>query len=183
VNRVLLISLVVIALSGADCKGVGGTTDAGGTGNPENGSTLLPGSKFDVEVGTGNMSFQPIGEDSTVMIVCGPQGGQHIWTSIRAAGIDPSHAQISLSIGYLTAPADGGSAVICGQSLNDVTLSAADGWQEFAGIICFIPHPAEVDGQTVVLTGTLTDSTGVTATATVRFKADGPGKSCALQHP
>jgi hypothetical protein len=137
--------------------------------------------KFTVEVGTGNLSFESITPNGTVEIVCGPQGGQHIWTSIRGQGnFDPSSVQIALNIRYANAPADGGSATICGQSLDSVTLSSNGAWQEFAGLRCFIPRPADVDGQRVILEGTMTDSTGASVSAQVPFTPTGPGRSCSL---
>ena len=97
------------------------------------------------EVGTGSDTFVSILEGATIAVVCGPQGGQHIWTAIRTQGLDTQAAHVSLRIRF-----DDGStptAVVCGQQLDGVTLFQRDGWSEVAGVICYVPDPEAVHGK------------------------------------
>jgi hypothetical protein len=40
-------------------------------------------------LGVGELGFEPLQDGDEVRAVYGPQGGQHIWLSARAVGIDP----------------------------------------------------------------------------------------------
>ena len=44
-----------------------------------------------VEVGTGEQAFEPIGDGATLHFIQGPQGGFHVLGSVRVRGIDPGN--------------------------------------------------------------------------------------------
>ncbi len=127
-----------------------------------------------VEAGTGAVAFAPIMSNSTLPIVCGPQGGQHIWTAVRAQHLGPDHVNVMVQI---TSSQTG--AEICTRSFNDVSLASVAGWGEFAGITCFITDSAAVQGLQLSLVGTVTDKDGhATTSAPISFDATGPTHPC-----
>lgn len=60
-------------LCGATCEGV----DAGGPVMPT------------IEIGTGELDFEPIQDGQDLEFILGPQGGYHFLASMRVTGIDP----------------------------------------------------------------------------------------------
>ncbi len=153
-------SLTVAAAAGlilVSCGGVGSTGPA-------------------VEVGTGEKAYEIISAGNPVGIVCGAQGGQHIWTAIRARNMDPSSVNIRITIRLASA-----AEPFCGFQLQGIQLGAStDGWFDFVGSRCFVYHPDQVVGQDLIMEGVVTDSAGHTATgASVPFRANGPPVDCA----
>jgi hypothetical protein len=108
-----------------------------------------------------------------VEIVCGPQGLQHIWTAVRARGLGNTKVSIRINMTY----ADQGG-MVCGQGIDSVTLPARGDFGEYAGIICFIPDPDIVRGQSVILRGDVMDMSGGTGTAQVEVVPFGPTMVC-----
>lgn len=127
------------------------------------------------EVGVGTRTFEALPADGAVVVVCGPQGGQHIWTSVRSQGVGPDHTALLVEI---TDPATGER--ICGQELSDLLLESQGDWDAFSGLACFIPDPAKVDGRTLRLHGRVTDAAGHTAEASRTVVPSGPGRNCRL---
>ena len=74
---------------------------SGGCGGAAGGDTPDPGT-LHVEIGLGisNSSFTSIADRATVGVAHGPQGGQHIWTSVRLEDDAFNSANIKLSSRY-----------------------------------------------------------------------------------
>jgi hypothetical protein len=159
-SRPVLAAFLVAALGACG----GGGAFAGDGGAPE------------VQVGTGEFQFQPLAQDARVDVVCGPQGGQHIWVSVRARGLDTSRVAIRASIRLA-----GTSQSFCSLNLQDVPLARIGEWWEFAGMACFVHDPDLVRDQAAVLEGGVEDRGGRQGTAQVRIVPTGPPGSCAVR--
>lgn len=123
------------------------------------------------EVGTGT-EFEPIAPGAQVRMVCGPQGGQHIWVSVRVRGMYPENAAFDSAITR-------GGVKLCETQLSELDFRAAgDGWYAFGGVACMIATPGEVDGSEVTLTGTVRDLDGLSQTASATFIARAPPANC-----
>ncbi len=51
-----------------------------------------------VELGTGEVGFEPLNDGSTVPLVSGLQGGRHIWGAVRVIGIDWTEIDMTFSV-------------------------------------------------------------------------------------
>jgi hypothetical protein len=71
----------IFALSGAGLAACGG---GGDDGDPQDGA-----SDATVELGTGTTAFEPLAEDSELVLVAGPQGGHHFIVHARMSGLLP----------------------------------------------------------------------------------------------
>lgn len=128
-------------------------------------------------MGTGQFEFVPVAAGAPIEIVCGPQGGQHIWVSVRARNLSPDPVSIRVSIRL----ADSGQ-LVCGQQIDDTSLfAAAGGWGEFTGIACFVPEPALVSGRPVLLQGRVADAAGRAGDHEVRAVPFGPSRDCTIR--
>ena len=67
-SRALAMGLLGLALAGC------------GGGDPAAGDLV-------VELGTGEVGFEPLADEQPVPLVAGPQGGHHVWLSLRAEGL------------------------------------------------------------------------------------------------
>ena len=75
--HIAAVSVVVCFLSGAGCDPVEGAVDAGAPSD-------MPLPAIWLEVGTGFDQFVPYAEPAIGELIAGPQGGFHVWTSLRA---------------------------------------------------------------------------------------------------
>jgi hypothetical protein len=111
--------------------------------NPDAG--VLP-----LEIGTGFASFDPVVDGETVVVIAGPQGGFHIWTSIRVADPQLDSVQVTLS-----AYVEGDPTNLAGRPSRLVVPLAPDpsapGKRTHAGMTNFITDPATVRGLRIVL--------------------------------
>lgn len=57
-----------------------------------------------VVLGTGWRTFEPRANDEHVLLVAGPQGAHHVWTSFRAYGFERDVLRMSLSLGWEDEP-------------------------------------------------------------------------------
>jgi hypothetical protein len=46
-----------------------------------------------IELGTGEIEFEPLSDGGEIEVVRGPQGGYHLLGSVRVAGIDPGNTE------------------------------------------------------------------------------------------
>ncbi len=47
----------------------------------------LPPPELTLELGTGESMFEPLTDEQEVPLVAGPQGGHHVWLSLRVGGL------------------------------------------------------------------------------------------------
>lgn len=99
-----------------------------------------------LEVGTGVELYEPLSDGAPVDVVLGPQGGFHIWTSVRVHDPSIDLARIDLSARF----ADDGRAAGSPSSVT-ASLVAVGGAREHAGMTNFVANPESVRGRPVVL--------------------------------
>lgn len=130
---------------------------------------------IELEIGGGEFQFVPYQEGGPIQVVCGPQGGQHIWVSLRGRGFDPSRVDVVVGIELI----ETGSRV-CGQQLQQVPMLPNGDRLEYTGIICFVPDPELIRGRSIRITAQLTDAASRTGSASLTGISVGPDRSCAL---
>ncbi len=132
--------LSIIALACA-CNEVNGGADSALAPVPNSPATLV------VEVGTGASDWMPIHDGDAVSVIAGPQGGFHVWTSIRIkdSSVDSARINLTSRLEATGEPAGNPSSVA-----TTLTLTA-DGAREHTGMRNFIADPTQVRGRRVAL--------------------------------
>lgn len=126
-----------------------------------------------LEVGSGEYEFAPFPAGGGPELVCGPQGGQHMFLSVRARGLGPQRVSVAVSVSEVET-----GRPVCAQRIDDTNLFVADDWAEYTGIICFVPDPERVSGRSVRVTGSITDRAGATESAAIDIVPWGPRQRC-----
>lgn len=126
----------------------------------------------ELELGTGVDAFVPLEDGARVPIVCGMQGGQHAWVSLRMRHLDFSRVAVEFAI---TVEETG--ATVCEKPRGEVSVPR-DG--ELLGVLCFVPEPTGLDGRSALLRAAVEDRSGRQAESEVRIVLEGPGRSCML---
>lgn len=132
-------AMAAISLALASCSTEGADDGPVFVANPDAGA--LP-----AEIGAGSVDFVAVVDGDPVDVVAGPQGGFHVWTSIRVDDLSVETAQVALSARF----ADGG-ALAGKPSRVVVTLIKKADRRERAGMTNFINDPAAVRGERIVL--------------------------------
>jgi hypothetical protein len=99
-----------------------------------------------VEIGTGVELYEPLSDGAPVDVVLGPQGGFHIWTSVRVDDPSVELARIDLNARF----ADDGRPAGNPSSIT-VSFAAVGTAREHAGMTCFVVSPEAVHARSVVL--------------------------------
>lgn len=55
------------------------------------------------ELGTGEVGFEPLSDEQELELVAGPQGGHHVWVSLRVENLGADHVLMDLDAVPLTA--------------------------------------------------------------------------------
>ena len=154
-HPLILSRLVIVAAASLAACGSGSDTP----GEPDAGARVeLDGSvavDVDCEIGTGRETFVPLEPGDEVEIVAGPQGGYHIFTSVRIRGLTPTDAlRITLTV----------RREVDGEYVGPTTLigsrhmrEADDGWLQATGMINLVNEPERVRGEAVVLRAEMLD--------------------------
>jgi hypothetical protein len=121
-----------------------------------------------VELGGANAAFQALDGLEVIIIEEGPQGGYHIEVSVRATGIDWNEAISSFKLSFEDGtPIIGAVQELRGMNLcttDDVDCQAGEsGMGELIGAQIGIDSPSEVRGETVILSVTVSDRSGRSA--------------------
>jgi hypothetical protein len=90
--------------------------------------------------------YEPLLDGAPVDVVLGPQGGFHIWTSVRVHDPVLDVARIDLSARF----AEDGRPVGNASSIT-AALAAVAGAREHAGMTSFVEDPRFVRGRVVIL--------------------------------
>lgn len=137
------------------------------------GGQIVDGAQAVLELGTGSRTFAPLADGDEVPIIHGPQGGWHLWGSLRVQGLQPKRLAVTFDVSLEGPPA-------LGLSSNSYTLDlvkSGSAWQ-WSGLLGLVPDPVPVDGRVVVLSMAVTDTNGVTLHDTRRVVARlPPGES------
>ena len=94
-------------------------------------------------------------------IITGPQGGQHVWLSVRTRNLVPQKVEIAAR---LVTP-ETCAAFAPGEVKLHVSLKADGPWLAYNGITAFVDHPCDVRDRPIRVKVTVTDATGATAHA------------------
>jgi hypothetical protein len=139
---------------------------------------------MEVEVGTGQTSFVSIPGGEDLPFYMGPQGGFHVWGSVRARGYTPaaSNDPNDLDHPVVRFTLQRGSEAVAGTSPLHWNLApVGDGWREKTGafVIFSAPSPLALEGEAVSLQVQLTDRCALVGTDTrgglLRFDGPAPG--------
>jgi hypothetical protein len=131
-------------------------------------------------IGTGVFAFVPIADGDRVPIIHGPQGGHHIWGSVRARNVDPSalRARFTLFDGASGSVVNTVDGVIDLSPIgSEATLAepappgGPDGWGEYLGSFVYVPNPCTIDERAVRMRVDVTDDSGRTCGDEHRFIA------------
>lgn len=113
------------------------------------------------EVGTGRDTFVAFADGETLDLVAGGQGAQHIWTSVRAWGLDPRGTILDLTV---TRDRDGMRLT---QTFHvRVSLEPIEGtdYAQVQGLTLIVPEPDQAIGEDLTMRLSVTDMTGRMAT-------------------
>ncbi len=149
-------ALVLFALV-TMCDPMPGDPD-GSTGEPD---AWTPSGDPSVELGTGRDSFEAFDDGDTLQLVAGCQGAQHIWTSVRAWGLDPRGTILDVSV---TRDSD---AMVVSQTFRvRVSLEPVAGtdYAQVSGLTVVVPEPDLAIGEALTMRLSVTDMEGRTAT-------------------
>jgi hypothetical protein len=116
-----------------------------------------PGPPITCTVGTGISDFMPLADGDAVDIAMGPQGGYHIWTSVRITG-DPGLAAATVVLDGRFA--DSGASIGSGTPTTVLLRTDASGAQAASGLRTFVSNPAAVRGMRVTIGLSVTTSDG-----------------------
>lgn len=136
------------------------TSDLGGVSSDNTPQVLVGGSNSD---GTGfvDWSNSAIGSGGIPRppIIIGPQGGQHVYVSVRTRNLFPQQVKITATV---ATPADC-TPYDPGPSHWSVSLKSDDGWLGFQGITAFIAKPCDVKDKVVRVKVEVVDKDGLSA--------------------
>lgn len=107
-----------------------------------------------VELGTGRDGFEAFEDGQTLELVSGCQGAQHIWTAVRARGMDPRGTILDVAV---TRDSDG---MLMSQVFHvRVSLEpvACTDYAEVSGLTVVIPEPDLAIGEDLTMRVTVTD--------------------------
>lgn len=138
--------LVSLGLSGG-C----GRPPVPGDGRPSDGGAA--GAR--IELGTGQNQFVPLKDGDAVAIVKGPQGGYHIWGSIRSFRMDPKNIEIEYWVDLPGPPVENVS-----HSKYRLSLLPQGDYSEWFGMTLFILDPDKINGKTVAVRFEAKDASG-----------------------
>lgn len=118
-------------------------------------------------LGTGAPIWEPLADGDELPVIFGPQGGYHVWGSVRATGIDPGDFYDAASPDNPTtvfnAYLDDGTRVGGTARLRSGLKVRSDGVMEHVGepVLLAIVDPAELVGQAGRVTVEIEDVDGV----------------------
>lgn len=118
------------------------------------------------QVGTGDVGFEPVTEGQEVGIQSGIQGGQHIWGSVRATGLDWRDA----SVEFVLLDEEGLEAEEPTRLRTSMQQCPQDqdgcdqGMGELVGATVLVNNPGGIRGDRITMQVTVTDDEGRSAT-------------------
>ncbi len=126
------------------------------------------GGDAQLQVGTGDFAFVPVAEGDPVAIVLGPQGGYHIFISLRARGINNSG--LRMEVGVLDAETR--TSLSAETSIRGRMSPAEDDWVFRPALLGILDvPPQQIHGTDVILWGRVRDANGTVIENEVRARA------------
>ncbi|HEY8426921.1 MAG TPA: hypothetical protein VIL20_01045 [Sandaracinaceae bacterium] len=117
-------------------------------------ASWVPSGEPRVELGTGRDRFESFEDGATLGLVSGCQGAQHIWTSVRARGLDPQSPLLEVAV---RRDSDG---LLMSQVFRvRVSLEpvACTDYAEVVGLTVVIPEPDLAIGEDLTMRVAITD--------------------------
>lgn len=108
-------------------------------------------------VGTGIDAFVPIEPADELALIAGPQGGYHVFSSVRVRAV-PASIRIAVTLRRVDDGRYLGPTVVVGES---TLRDAGDGWREALGLLSIVNDPSDARGQEVVVRAVVSDSSGM----------------------
>jgi hypothetical protein len=119
----------------------------------------------ELEIGGGELAFEPLAEDATLPFVRGGQGGTHVYVSFRERGLLPKRIAIEVT----TTISEDPELVLSRRGRVGFEPESGDGGAGeryvFPGWPAEMIEAAEHVGESVVVAVTLTDTAGMSAHA------------------
>jgi hypothetical protein len=125
----------------------------------------------ELELGSGEASFEPASNGSEQRLYAGTQGGHHVWLSMRVRGLDGENLQFTLDV-VPSAPAPPAHTEASIRFTRATSLG--EGWYEFTGWPARVLMPECAVGQPVQLSVTLRDAAGRTVQGDLEVIAGAP---------
>ena len=108
-----------------------------------------------LELGTGEIAFEPIEGEPTLPLVAGPQGGHHVWVSVVVVGASSERAELLVDVVPVDGPEPPRRAPV------RVQLEASEGGDaEIVGWPAELADPGCMVGRRAIVRATLTDEDG-----------------------
>ena len=143
-----------------------------------------PGPDTEMVLGTGVTALSPLADGDTIDVFMGPQGGIHLFASVRVLGVDPGDVTLPIDdpgqpIAHYVVTRENGEVIAdFEQSSPLVESMEAMAAFELVGVAVRLilpevdpPTPADVAGETLLLDATVTDSAGISASSAVNVVA------------
>jgi len=138
------------------------------------GEEILPIVDPSVSIGTGFPCLEPLGDDETVPIIMGIQGGFHVWGGFEARGLQPDGVEIDFKLvrdGVELASASYIDDIDAAYGPASGCAAAPEGAYQYAGVavvLFFDVQPESVSGASADLSIQLRDRRGVVVSDSVR---------------
>jgi hypothetical protein len=168
-TRRLILMLGWIVGSGCD-------TNDGNTPGPDAANDASSEASVDaeqpasVELGTGEVEFEPVVPDQHLKLYAGTQGGHHVWLSYRTQGLEPKSIRMTLDV----VPEANARMAHSEVELNLDSVEGDPEQSEFVGWPAQILDPECAVGSPVSIQLTLTDKRGKQASGEMRVIPDPP---------
>ncbi|MBX3268864.1 MAG: hypothetical protein KF729_01300 [Sandaracinaceae bacterium] len=139
---------------------------------PEPPPTLEP----QMALGVGEATFAEFADGDTLGLVSGCQGLQHVWTAVRAQGLDPRGTLVDLSLRRV----EDGELVsqVFRVRISMQPVDGMPGVHELYGLTVIVPEPEEAIGRDLTLRATITDRAGVELTDERPVRIDWAAGGC-----
>jgi hypothetical protein len=182
--------LALTSAAGCDAAPVADPVGAGGDGGADTGGGDVD-ELVDPEVvlGQGYDAYLDAGDGLDLTIYFGPQGGTHVYGSIRIAGLDPGDPALAISnkanptVHYLVERLTDGEVVAESTLHFPFTEVAGEpGWYELVGLTMFlVPKTCDATvGHELRVTLDVTDAAGVTASDSRVWLAVEDAETCPI---
>lgn len=115
-----------------------------------------PPGELTVELGTGEVAFEPLADGTTLPLVAGPQGGHHVWLGFRVIGMSGTRANLTIEPIPLTT----GEPPPRAAPVRITMTELSDGTHEYFGWPAQLSDPGCLVGEQVVMRVTIEDTRG-----------------------
>lgn len=129
---------------------------------------------LELELGSGEVDFEPASDGDELQLYAGTQGGHHVWLSMRVRGVSGPDLLFSLDV----VPSEPAPPAHTEVSLHfDAAPALGEGWYQYVGWPARVLMPECAVGQPVQLAVTLRDAAGRSMQAELEVIPGAP------QHP